>query len=265
MVSEDVFKNTRIYAIKKGMDISSFVEEALKEKIAKTQELEQKQQELTELTATVNVARRLYQQLKQKPDFNSTISTDFIKNIIAGVDSKYHDYVTKAIIEEDPQKYSEIVPELQQLQEEQKRDLFSNDNANIEYQRYDTFCAEVWLPGLEFPTSTKELVKFHWDNIEKSFDKRPLYKFKEKFSNLNKEYRNKEELEEDLRMLHDKDRLSKRWNQKLMSCIVVVDKDKNAANQHFIDEMMKRMSQDGLLSSKQKKEIDQFYAENKVT
>jgi hypothetical protein len=147
---------------------------------------------------------------------------------------------------------------------EQKPDLFSSDNAKIDYQGYDQFCAEVWLPGLKFPTNTKELVKFHWDNIEKSFDKRPLYKFKEKFANLNKEYRNKEELEEDLRMIHDKDRLSKRWNQKLMTCIVVVDKDKNVASQNFIDEMMKRMSVDGQLSGKLRNEIDQHYAKKKV-
>jgi hypothetical protein len=104
MVSEDVFKNTRIYAVKKGMDISSFTEEALREKIENIQKEEQEQQKQQELATTVSVAKRLYQQIKQKPDFNSTMSADFIRSITAGIEPRHHELVIKAITQEDTQK-----------------------------------------------------------------------------------------------------------------------------------------------------------------
>jgi len=109
MVSEEIFRNMRIYANKRGQDISAFAEEALREKIQQCKEIEKIQQEMTELRATIDVSRKLYQQIKQKPDFNSTMSEDFIKTIISGVDPKHHDIVIKGITEEDKNKVEQSI------------------------------------------------------------------------------------------------------------------------------------------------------------
>lgn len=108
MVSEDVFKNMRIYAAKRGQDISAFTEEALREKIAQCKDLEKIQEELAELRATIDVSRKLYQQISQKPDFNSIISADFIKTITSGIDPRFRDIVVKGITEVDKKKVEEL-------------------------------------------------------------------------------------------------------------------------------------------------------------
>jgi hypothetical protein len=136
MLTKETFRATRIYAAKKGMDISSFTELALCEQIKREQEEEKRKQEEAELTGIINVAKRSNQQMRQKLDFNPQIAREFINNILAGIDSKYHYYVVNEITKDEKGEPRHVLLELN-------------------------------IPKLEFPT-TKEKILQHIEKLEKT-------------------------------------------------------------------------------------------------
>jgi hypothetical protein len=53
---------------------------------------------MSEIMTTIRFARQLYQQLKQKPNFDPDVGTEIIKTITSGIDPKYHDDVAEFIV-----------------------------------------------------------------------------------------------------------------------------------------------------------------------
>jgi hypothetical protein len=237
MVSEEVFKNMRYYAMRRGQDISEFTEEALSEKIAQCKEEDKIHEEVRELRATVEVARKLYQQMKRKPDFSTVMSGDFIKTITSGVDPKYHDFVANAITEEDESKVQrslvkeayEIAAEKpeqskpqpqhrEQSQPQRNRESHKGDEPQLldqgahfrMFQIVDPEKSmrksksgeklvdiELYMPGITFPLDQKTVL----DYAEREFLDRDAFLLNV-FQSLNaKEYRTQESLENALTQL----------------------------------------------------------------
>jgi hypothetical protein len=232
MVSEDVFKNTRIYAAKRGQDISAFTEEALREKISQCKELEKIQEEITELRATIDVSRKLYQQISQKPDFNSIISADFIKTITSGIDPRFRDIVVKGIKEADKKKVEEYITsaarmavaalrsgrkpeEKQEPQEGNERQLLDQGTHFRMFQIVDPEKVlrktkpgetlvefELYMPGTAFPLKRSTMLEY----AEREFVDRDAFLLNI-FQSLNaEEYNTIESLEQALTLLFNSSR-----------------------------------------------------------
>lgn len=69
--------------------------------------------------------------------------------------------------------------------------------------------------------------------MEESFGEFPVSDFKQKFSDKNRTYKNKEELEEDLRMIFDIVNKTKGKPNRTINLFVITDEDKKNSKPQF--------------------------------
>lgn len=225
MVPEDTYKETRILAIRRGMDIGSLVDEALREKIV-----------------------RDYQQMGLQPPFPQTQpqpQRPSLDNEPVIHSSRYEAAKTRTkshipSTEETPKEVDELLEEI--------------DN---DYRLY--------IPGLEFPTDKKRLMKIirevH-DKFNKKFNRVPLTMETALFLieklKPDKEYRNLATMKHDLDILvNDKEIAEKLTGipKRIPGCSIT----RLDTLSQLDDERMKRMLQGDEYDRRQYQERKQQY------
>jgi hypothetical protein len=120
---------------------------------------------------TINVGKKLYQQLKQKPDFNTGMVNDLLKTILAGIDSKHYDYITREIVGD------EYISDEEFERREQKRIENAEEIKRLKKtisQKYHVFEEFLQIISQEHKISkldAAKLIRDHKDLVEKVSDR----------------------------------------------------------------------------------------------
>jgi len=138
------------------------------------------------------------------------------------------------------------IPKTQQQQQsqsikpQQKPGIIHEEDSTLAHAKKNEKIYLLWLPELEFPISEKNLTEFALNTLG---DGDRLLSFIQGLPKVNKTYRNKEELEEDLRKAIHKYVVKIKPSKKdmIVECVISTDKDLDAAESYFIDEKSKRM------------------------
>lgn len=226
MVNTELWKRLRVIAILNEFEISELVEEALREKLAKMQQPEQYKQ-YEDVKDLRYKPKGRQQQQPQSPK----------------------DYVTEAMMEGkehfQPRQSTQPQSEKEQQRQKQMSDMLHNDNVLIPISK-DQRAVYLWLPGLRFPKSKTDLMKYAY-NTRIGNSKDVLFALENLPGTSDKEYRTKEELEEDLKIASNN--IIKKYAKhaerddkiRVVECIIAIDENEAAAKRYQKEEKARRM------------------------
>jgi hypothetical protein len=238
MVDAEVYKGIRILAIERDVEVSTIIEEAMREKLEREYperyrrpQPQQPQQEQKADKMTAYTSQTYYQ--SQPPQPQQQQSQDIFK-----ADR------SRPKLRKDERVRPQQEPQEQEPEIIRKANLLPQIKKGIE-------SFPLWLPGLKFPKTERDLTEYLTSSAKAGSSGEFLLSFIQELPHVNKKYKNKEELEEDLRKAIYKhigkvQPLSKKENR-TVECIIAVDEDEEAAKQYFRTERMRRSKLMGTL------------------